>query len=70
MDAPDSSQSADGLDGSQGAGRAGSNLAGSRQSLTSDLKEQWRIFEEAKFVPFSKWDLQATMAWMDIGLGE
>lgn len=76
MDSPDAPpQSADGLDISQssllqGAGRSSSSVGAPYQSLPSDLKEQWKILEDAKSVPFSKWDLQATMAWMEVGLGE
>ena len=47
-----------------------SNSLTSYQPLPMDLKEQWRILEEAKSVPFSKWDLQAVTAWFEVGLGE
>jgi len=47
-----------------------SNSFTSDKPLLVDLKEQWRILEEAKSVPFSKWDLQAVVAWFEVGLGE
>ena len=76
MDASNVSQPTDGLDsshnsllpGTSGTG-SGSNVS-TYPTLPSDLKEQWMILEEAKSIPFSKWDLQATLAWMELSLGE
>ncbi len=65
MDSTDGVSRADNLDQN-----VSSLVSASYQPLPLDLKEQWRILEEAQSVPFSKWDLQATLAWFEVGLGE
>ena len=69
MESTDGVSCADGLDIGPSSLLSSSNQS-SYQPLPLDLKEQWKILEEAKSVPFSKWDLQATMAWFEVGLGK
>lgn len=66
----------DGLDLSQSSLIQGSSshtptaLGSPYQALPSNLKQHWRLLEEVKAIPFSKWDLRAVVAWLEAELGE
>ncbi len=38
--------------------------------VPSNIREQWKVLEQAKSVPFQDWTLQQVMAWIETGLGE
>ncbi len=66
----------DGLDLSQSSliqgvvGKTAASVGSPYQAVPSNLKEHWRVLEENKDKPFSKWDLKVLVAWLEAGLGE
>ena len=53
----------------QGPSRGHTPFGFPYQPVPPELKEQRRILEEFKNVPFSQWTLQAIIAWMEAGIG-
>ncbi len=66
----------DGLNISQtslvlGGGRVPNNTGGFIQvGSSTDLREQRRVLEEGRDVPFTKWDFRLIMAWMEAEMGK
>lgn len=40
------------------------------RSVPPDMKEHWRLLEEARSVPFNKWTEAVLVAWLEAELGE
>ncbi len=66
----------DGLDMSNSSILAGAGLRGTTTNsfpytrVPSDIREQWKVLEQAKGIPFHEWTVQHVVAWMETGLGE
>ena len=54
----------------QGSGHSSANVGSPYQSVGPDLKEQWRILEEARGLSFSKWEVNTIVAWLEAGIGK